>query len=57
MSDYTSNESVKIAGGWTLVGITLFNFGVNTIIALGASIFEIYLRIKHFIRICKHKHN
>jgi len=52
MTDFAPTEKVKLGAGWSLVGITLFNFSINTLIALGASLLEIYQRIKFGINIC-----
>jgi hypothetical protein len=41
MTDYIESFPVKQAAGWGLVGITLFNFAVNTLIALGECLSEV----------------
>ena len=52
MTDYMETYELKRAAGWGLVGITLLNLAINTLIAIGMSLYEVVRRVRRAIGRC-----
>ena len=50
MTDYVENYEQKRMAGWGLIGITLLSLAVNTLIALGISGYEVFVRCRGLYR-------
>ena len=57
MTDYVEEYEHKRMAGWGLVVITLLSFAVNTLIALGISGYEVFVRCRGLYRRCKEGRN
>ena len=53
MTDYVEDFEQKRMAGWGLVAITLLSFAVNTLIALGVSGYEVFVRCRGIYMRCK----
>ena len=51
MTDYVEDFEHKRKAGWGLVAITLLSFAVNTLIALGISWYEVFVRCRGLYQI------
>ena len=57
MTDYVEDFEHKRKAGWGLVAITLLSFAVNTLIALGISGYEVFVRCRGLYMRCKESRN
>jgi hypothetical protein len=57
MTDYVEEFEHKRMAGWGLVSITLLSFAVNTLIALGISGYEVFVRCRGLYMRCKERRN